>query len=100
MYELLKNRLENGHPFLKSVATERINALANALEITQEQADELMALVESNGVDVMPEDFSERLARIEEVIEKVKRFFAAASENVLLSSIMQAIEEKEDGDSL
>lgn len=57
MYELLKNRLENGHPFLKSVA-------------------------------------------IEEVIEKVKRFFAAASENVLLSSIMQAIEEKEDGDSL
>lgn len=94
MFELLRNRIENGVPFLKSVATERISALANAFEITQEQADELMALVESNGVDVMPEDFSERIARIETVVEKVERFFEAASESVLLSSIIGKIEDR------
>lgn len=40
-YEVLKNRMQNGQPFLREMALTRINALADALEISQEQADEL-----------------------------------------------------------
>ena len=48
-YEILKNRLTNGAAFFKQVAIDRINKLADNLVITQEQADELLALAERNG---------------------------------------------------
>lgn len=48
-YDVLKNRLTNGVPYTVEAALERINALANNLEITQEQADELAAIAKENG---------------------------------------------------
>lgn len=50
MYATLKNRLTNGEPFKTATAIARINALANNLTITQEQADELTALANQNGI--------------------------------------------------
>lgn len=49
-YDVLKNRLTNGKPFMISAATTRINALADNLEITQEEATELLELANANGV--------------------------------------------------
>jgi hypothetical protein len=49
-YDVLMNRLTNGKPFMISAATARINALADNLEITQEQATELLELANANGV--------------------------------------------------
>ena len=43
-YQVLCNRLTNGTPFTTDTAQARITALADALEITQEEADELSAL--------------------------------------------------------
>ena len=37
-YEVLKNRLTNGTAFLLKTALDRINALADVLEITQERS--------------------------------------------------------------
>ena len=65
MFEVLKNRLLNGYPYLKSTALARIDALANQLEITQQQADELSALVMMHGLDVLPEDYDARLTAVE-----------------------------------
>lgn len=48
-YDVLKNRLTNGVPYTVEAAVERINALANNLEITQEQAEELIALAKQYG---------------------------------------------------
>lgn len=64
-YEVLKNRLTNGDPFLKSAALERITALADNLNISQEQADELTALAEQYGVDVLPDDYPARIEQLE-----------------------------------
>ena len=44
-YEVLKNRITNGTAFILQTALDRINALADALEITQEQADILRSKV-------------------------------------------------------
>lgn len=63
-YEVLKNRLTNGKPFTLETATERINALANALEITQEQANELLALAAENASNEAL-GYDERLANLE-----------------------------------
>lgn len=48
-YTVLYNRLSGGIPFTASVAIARINALADALEITQDEADELLAIARQNG---------------------------------------------------
>ena len=48
-YQVLCNRLTNGTPFTTDTAQARITALADALEITQEEADELAALAKVHG---------------------------------------------------
>ena len=63
-YDVLKNRLTNGKTFMTTVALERINALADELEITQEQAAELTELAEQNGM-TEASTVEERLAALE-----------------------------------
>ena len=70
-YEVLKNRLTNGKPYLKEQAVRRITALANDLTITQEQANELLALTEVNGVDVLDADYNKRLTAAETAIDEL-----------------------------
>lgn len=70
-YEILKNRMTNGEPFLRSQALERIRALANNLDITQSEAEELMALARTNGVDVLPEDAMGRLDAVEQTTDEL-----------------------------
>ena len=91
-YDILKNRLTNGNAFVKQTAIDRINALADTLEITQEQAEELLALAESKGVDVLPEDLSARLAELEAVSKKFDAFVEAAKSNPVLSEIFDGLE--------
>ena len=50
-YKVLYNRLTGGIPFAASTAIDRITALADALEITQEEADELLAIARQNGTE-------------------------------------------------
>lgn len=50
-YKILYNRLTGGVPFAASTAVDRITALADALEITQEEADELLAIARQNGTE-------------------------------------------------
>lgn len=83
-YEVLKNRLTNGDPFLKSTALERITALADNLEISQEQADELTALAEQYGVDVLPDDYP---ARIQQLEETDKELYEAL--NMILTGVVE-----------
>lgn len=71
-YEILKNRLTNGVAFVKQTAIDRINALADNLEITQDQAEELLALAESNGTDHLPQDISGRLEALEQSVATLK----------------------------
>lgn len=63
-YEVLKNRLTNGKPFTLEAATERINALADSLEITQEQATELLQIATENASNEAL-SYDERLKRLE-----------------------------------
>lgn len=63
-YEVLKNRLTNGRPYTVEAAVARITALADALEITQEQAEELAALARQYG-STAPQDTEARLATLE-----------------------------------
>lgn len=63
-YEILKNRLTNGNPFSLEVAINRINALANNLLITQEQAEELSSLAEQNASS-KSKTYDERLSDLE-----------------------------------
>lgn len=70
-YDVLKNRLTNGVPYTVEAAVERINALANNLEITQEQADELIALAKQHGLDALPEDLPARVATLEEALNMI-----------------------------
>lgn len=63
-YEVLKNRLTNGRPFTVEAAVARITALADALEITQDQANELTALAQQYG-SAAPHDTESRLATLE-----------------------------------
>ena len=70
-YEVLKNRLTNGKPFLTATAMERINALADNLDITHEQADELIALAQANGLDAMPDDLASRVDTLEEALNMI-----------------------------
>lgn len=70
-YDVLKNRLTNGEPYLLVTAMERINALADNLEITQEQAEELTALAQQNGLDAMPENLEGRVETLEEALNMI-----------------------------
>ena len=63
-YEVLKNRLTNGRPFTVEAAVARITALADALEITQDQANELTALAQQYG-SAAPQDTESRLQQLE-----------------------------------
>lgn len=63
-YEVLKNRLLNGVPYTAEAALERIRALADNLEITQEQADELTAIAQEHGTTAAL-SVEERLAALE-----------------------------------
>lgn len=91
-YDILKNRLTNGNAFVKQTAIDRINALADNLEITQEQAEELLALAESKGVDVLPKDLLARLAQLEVVSAKFNAFVEAAKGNPILREIFDGLE--------
>ena len=62
-YDVLKNRLTNGVPYTTGAALERINALADNLEITQEQADELIALAKQHGLESIGDE--DRLTALE-----------------------------------
>ena len=63
-YQVLYNRLTNGTPFTTDTAQARITALADALEITQEEADELSALAKEHGTSGAT--LEERVAALEE----------------------------------
>lgn len=71
-YEVLRNRLTSGEPFVRETALERIAALADALAITQAQADELTALARERGVDALPEDVVGRVAALEAEVKAAK----------------------------
>lgn len=62
-YTVLYNRLSGGIPFTASVAIARITALADALEITQEEAAELIAIAQERGTTGTTVE--ERLAAVE-----------------------------------
>ena len=70
-YEVLKNRLTNGDPYLTTTAMDRINALADNLDITQEQAEELTTLAQTHGLDAMPEDLTTRVDTLEEALNMI-----------------------------
>lgn len=70
-YEVLKNRLTNGDPYLTTTAMDRINALADNLDITQEQAEELTNLAQMHGLDAMPEDLTTRVDTLEEALDMI-----------------------------
>ena len=74
--QVLKNRMENGTPFLKAMALERIRALADNLEITEQEAEELRALAEAKGVDILPQDALGRLTALEETTEDLTLILA------------------------
>lgn len=48
-YKVIRNRLTGGVPFAASTAIARITALADALEITQDEAAELTTLAQERG---------------------------------------------------
>ena len=58
--------MENGVPFLKEAALERINKLADNLEITQQEAEELTTTANNLGVDILPIDAMRRIDKLEE----------------------------------
>lgn len=62
-YKVLYNRLTGGVPFAVSTAIARITALADALEITQEEAAELTAIAQERGTTGATVE--ERLAAVE-----------------------------------
>lgn len=62
-YKVLYNRLTGGIPFAASTAVARITALADALEITQDEAAELTTLAQERGTTGATVE--ERLAAVE-----------------------------------
>lgn len=62
-YKVLYNRLTGGVPFAASTAIDRITALADALEITQDEAAELTTLAQERGTTGATVE--ERLATVE-----------------------------------
>lgn len=95
-YGVLKNRLTNGNAFLLQTALDRINALADALEITQEQADELTALATAHGADVFSEDYAARLQAVEQAAKKFTAFWDVAKQSTILKALIALVESKID----
>lgn len=62
-YKVLYNRLTGSTPFAASIAIARITALADALEITQDEAAELTALAQKRGTTGAT--MEERMAAVE-----------------------------------
>ena len=62
-YKVLYNRLTGGIPFAASTAIARITALADALEITQDEAADLIAIAQERGTTGATVE--ERLAAVE-----------------------------------
>lgn len=62
-YKVLYNRLTGNVPFAASTAIARITALADALEITQDEAAELIAIAQERGTTGATVE--ERLAAVE-----------------------------------
>lgn len=62
-YKILYNRLTGNVPFAASTAIARITALADALEITQDEAAELIAIAQERGTTGATVE--ERLAAVE-----------------------------------
>lgn len=62
-YKIIYNRLTGGIPFAASTAIARITALADALEITQDEAAELTTLARERGTTSATVE--ERLAAVE-----------------------------------
>lgn len=62
-YKIIYNRLTGGIPFAASTAIARITALADALEITQDEAAELTTLAQERGTTGATVE--ERLAAVE-----------------------------------
>lgn len=62
-YKVIHNRLTGGIPFAASTAIARITALADALEITQDEAAELIAIAQERGTTGATVE--ERLAAVE-----------------------------------
>ena len=95
-YEVLKNRLTNGTAFLLQTVLDRINALADALEITQEQADELTALAKAKGQDVLPDDLTARMELLEDAAKRFNAFWDVAKQSTILKAIIALEERKID----
>ena len=95
-YGVLKNRLTNGTAFLLQTALDRINALADALEITQEQADELTALAKAKGKDILPDDLLARMELLEDTAKRFNAFWDAAKDSTVLKAIISLVESKID----
>lgn len=95
-YEVLKNRLTNGTVFLLQTALDRINALADALEITQEQADELTALAKAKGQAVLPDDLPARMELLEDAAKRFNAFWDAAKQSTILKAIIALVEKQID----
>lgn len=75
-YEVLKNRLTNGSPFLLEAALARINYLADNLKITEEQRAELTTLAKQNGQNEIL-SVNERLDMLEECIIEIAQIVYA-----------------------
>lgn len=75
-YEVLKNRLTNGSPFLLEAALARINYLADNLMITEEQRAELTALAKENGQNELL-TVNQRLDMLEECIIEIAQIVYA-----------------------
>ncbi len=63
-YGTLKSRMRE--PFLREDALMRINDLANRFLLTTEETNELTAIAQQKGLDVMPEDAMGRLTKVEQ----------------------------------
>ncbi|WP_297232221.1 hypothetical protein [uncultured Flavonifractor sp.] len=74
-YDVLKNRLTNGVPYTVETALERINALADNLEITQEQAEELTNLAKQYGLESIGDE--DRLTAVELAVAELGATVAA-----------------------
>lgn len=75
-YEVLKNRLTNGQPFLLEAALARINYLADNLMITEEQRVELTTLANENGQNEIL-TVNQRLDMLEECIIEIAQIVYA-----------------------
>lgn len=93
-YEVLKNRLTNGTAFLLQTALDRINALADALEITQEQADELTEIAKAKGKDILPDDLLARMELLEDAAIRFNAFWDVAKQSTILKALIALVESK------